>query len=126
MLSVISKKNVKPDFPKIIYKNWGKELIFADTEQYSGKILHLYKDKQFSLHYHIKREETWYVSKGKLILHWIDHDNGIINTEDLNVGDIIIHKPGEAHKLHALEDSEIFEVGTKDYPEDTFRILKGD
>jgi len=126
MLLHNSKKNTIPNLPKVINKNWGKELIFADTENYSGKILYLYKDKQFSLHYHIKREETWYVSKGKLILNWIDSNNGIINSEYLNVGDIIIHKPGEAHQLHALEDSEIFEVGTKEYSEDTFRISKGD
>jgi quercetin dioxygenase-like cupin family protein len=52
--------------------------------------------------------------------------NGITYTEYLNVGDVITNERGEPHQLIALEDSEVFEVSTKHYDEDSFRIHKGD
>jgi hypothetical protein len=43
----------------------------------------------------------------------------------LNVGDDITNERGEPHQLIALEDSEGFEVSTRHYHEDSFRIHKG-
>ena len=77
------------------------------------------------MHYHLKKKETWYVNKGKFILVWIEHRNGITYSEYLNVGDVITNERGEAHQLIALEDSEVFEVSTKHYDDDSFRIYKG-
>ena len=59
------------------------------------------------------------------MLHWIETENGNFHTEYLNVGDVITNECGEAHQLIALEDSEVFEVSTKHYDEDSFRIWKG-
>ena len=75
--------------------------------------------------YHIQKKETWYVAKGKFLLHWIETDNGIPHSEYLNVGDVITNERGEPHQVVALEDSELFEVSTRHYDEDSFRIWKG-
>jgi len=110
----------------IVEKGWGKEIIFANNAEYCGKILCFDKNKKFSMHYHMLKKETWYVSKGKFIINWIDTTNGTFYSEYLEVGDVITNERGEPHQLFALEDSEVFEVSTKHYDEDSYRIYKGD
>lgn len=111
--------------PEIVKKGWGKEIIFVNNDEYCGKILSFEKGKKFSMHYHLKKKETWYVSKGSFILIWIETENGITHTEYLHVGDIITNERGEPHQLIALEDSDVFEVSTKHYDEDSYRLWKG-
>lgn len=111
---------------EIVPKGWGREIIFVNNDEYCGKLLCFDKGKKFSMHYHIKKKETWYVSKGKFILVWVDANNGTTYTEYLNMGDVITNERGEPHQLIALEDSEVFEVSTKHYDEDSFRMWKGD
>ena len=110
---------------EIVKKGWGKEVIFVNNDEYCGKLLCFKKDKKFSMHYHIKKKETWYVSKGRFILIWVETGTGTTHTEYLNVGDVITNERGEPHQLIALEDSEVFEVSTKHYDEDSFRMWKG-
>jgi len=111
---------------EIVPKGWGKEVIFVNNDEYCGKLLCFNKGKKFSMHYHLKKKETWYVSKGKFILIWVETDKGTTYTEYLNVGDVITNERGEPHQLIALEDSEVLEVSTKHYDEDSFRMWKGD
>ena len=111
---------------EIVEKGWGKEIIFVNNSEYCGKILCFNKGKRFSMHYHIQKKETWYVAKGKFILNWIEMNNGTKYSEYLNVGDVITNERGEPHQLVALEDSEVFEVSTRHYDEDSYRINKGD
>jgi quercetin dioxygenase-like cupin family protein len=118
----ISKKVL----PEIVVKGWGKEIIFVNNDDYCGKILCFDKGKRFSMHYHLKKKETWYVNKGKFLLIWIKTENGITYTEELNPGDVITNERGDPHQLIALEDAEVFEVSTKHYDDDSFRIWKGD
>lgn len=117
--------NSKKQTTTIVEKGWGKEIIFVNNDEYCGKILCFEKDKQFSMHYHLKKKETWYVSKGSFKLIWIDTTIGTQYSETLNVGDVITNERGAPHQLIALEYSEIFEVSTKHYDEDSFRIYKG-
>ena len=110
---------------EIVPKGWGKEIIFVNNDEYCGKLLCFEKDKKFSMHYHIKKKETWYVSKGSFILIWVETDTGTTHTEYLKVGDVITNERGEPHQLIALEDAEVFEVSTKHYDADSFRMWKG-
>jgi quercetin dioxygenase-like cupin family protein len=110
---------------EFVPKGWGKEIIFVNNDEYCGKILSFEAGKKFSMHYHIQKKETWYVAKGKLILVWVETENGTFHTEYLNVGDIITNERGEPHQLIALEDSDVFEVSTKHYDQDSFRMWKG-
>ena len=110
---------------EIVPKGWGKEIIFVNNDEYCGKLLCFEKDKKFSMHYHIKKKETWYVSKGSFILIWVETNTGTTYTEYLKVGDVITNERGEPHQLIALEESEVFEVSTKHYDDDSFRMWKG-
>jgi len=122
----IKNEKTKKLSSEIVKKGWGKEIIFVNNDEYCGKILCFNKGKKFSMHYHLRKKETWYINKGKFILNWIDIQNGITHSEYLSKGDIITNERGEPHQMEALEDSEIFEVSTKHYDDDSFRIYKGD
>lgn len=115
----------KKENVEVVNKGWGKEIIFVNNDEYCGKILCFEKDKKFSMHYHLLKKETWYVAKGRFILYWIDTSNGMSYSEYLNVGDVVTNERGAPHQLIALEDSEVFEVSSKHYDEDSYRIWKG-
>jgi len=110
----------------IVPKGWGKEIIFVNNDEYCGKLLCFDTGKKFSMHYHILKKETWYVSKGRFLFHWIEPKTGTQYTENLEIGDVVTNERGEAHQVEALESSEIFEVSTKHYDSDSYRVWKGD
>jgi quercetin dioxygenase-like cupin family protein len=111
---------------KEVNKGWGKEIWFVNNDEYCGKLLCFDKGKKFSMHYHIEKKETWYISKGKFILTWIDTKHGKTYSEYLNEGDVITNERGEPHQMEALEESVIFEVSTTHKDSDSYRIEKGD
>lgn len=119
--NVINKK-IKSE---IVIKGWGKEIVFVNNGEYCGKILSFEKGKKFSMHYHLLKKETWYVSKGRFIFIWIDTSNGTKHSEYLEVGDVVTNERGEPHQLIALEDADIFEVSTQHFDTDSYRIWKG-
>lgn len=94
-------------------KPWGKEIWFAHTDQYAGKILQIKKGHRYSLQYHEKKRETQYVYSGKVKLTY-GTDQADLQEKILNAGDKFECHPYTIHRLEALEDSEIFEVSTSD------------
>lgn len=110
----------------IVQKGWGHEIVIINNEKYCGKILHFNKDAKFSMHYHIKKTETWYVQSGKFTFKWINTSNADILTEELLPGDIITNNIGEPHQIICNEEGDIFEVSTTHYDEDSYRVMKGD
>jgi mannose-6-phosphate isomerase-like protein (cupin superfamily) len=119
--TVINKK-IKSE---VVIKGWGKEIVFVNNGEYCGKILSFEKGKKFSMHYHLLKKETWYVSKGRFIFIWIETSNGTKHSEYLEVGDVVTNERGEPHQLIALEDADIFEVSTQHFDTDSYRIWKG-
>ena len=109
-----------------VEKGWGSEIIIINNQQYCGKILRFKKDAKFSMHYHIKKTETWYVQSGKFILRKIDTAVADIVTEHLVPGDIVTNQIGEPHQLICIEEGDIFEVSTTHYDSDSYRVCKGD
>ena len=74
-----------------IEKPWGYEIIWALTETYAAKILHIAAGHRLSKQYHETKEETVYVLKGTLYNY---EDDGSItkitpgNSFHINVGQI--------------------------------------
>lgn len=92
-------------------KPWGREVWFAHTENYAGKILEVKKGHRLSLQYHEKKTETQYLYKGKVKLIYGKNENALQEII-LNPGDKFDISPYTVHRVEALEDSEIFEVST--------------
>jgi len=111
---------------RIIEKKWGYEKILHNRADYCAKILHFNKGAMFSMHFHMMKTETWYVSKGVFHLMYIDTNNAEVRSETLIEGMTIDVEKGTPHQLLALEESEIFEASTMHYDYDSYRIGKGD
>jgi mannose-6-phosphate isomerase-like protein (cupin superfamily) len=124
------EKNDIPHFPrkgKMVPKAWGYELWIHNSEAYCGKLLVFKKDAKFSMHYHLLKEETWYVSSGSFYYHFIDTNEGKKYKIMIDEGDVIDLKQGQPHQLQATtEGSTIFEVSTQHFDEDSYRVLPGD
>lgn len=109
-----------------IPKGWGEEIIIENNNLYCGKILRFKAGCKFSMHYHLIKDETWYVSSGSFIYRWINTITAEIEEDNLVVGDTVRQKPGQPHQLIAITDGEIFEVSTQHFDYDSYRIFKGD
>lgn len=92
-------------------KPWGREIWFAHTDKYAGKILEIKKGHRYSLQYHEKKHETQYVYSGQVkLIYGTDKDN--LQEKILNSGDKVEVHPYTIHRLQAIEDSQVFEVST--------------
>jgi quercetin dioxygenase-like cupin family protein len=107
-------------------KGWGEELIIENNELYCGKLLIFKKGCKFSMHYHMIKDETWYVDKGIFIYRWIDTETADLKEQTLTPGDIVRQQPGQPHQLEALEDGVVFEISTQHFDSDSYRVWKGD
>ena len=118
---------VKPTVCKgcTVPKGWGEELIIENNEMYCGKILIFKSGCKFSMHYHLEKDETWYVNSGEFIYRWIDTETAEVNEVVLKVGDVVRQLPGQPHQLEALTEGEIFEVSTHHKDSDSYRVWKG-
>jgi len=93
---------------KRIDKPWGYEIIWAQTEDYVGKLLHITSGNRLSRQYHEVKEETIYVLSGVLFNY--DRD-GIV--QRILPGESFHVKPGQIHRFAAMEGNvEVIEVST--------------
>ena len=107
-------------------KGWGEELIIENNEMYCGKLLIFKKGCKFSMHYHLIKDETWYVDKGEFLYRWIDTETAETIEEKLKPGDVVRQRVGQPHQLIAVTDGTVFEVSTQHFNEDSYRVIKGD
>ena len=91
-------------------KPWGYELIFAQTDRYVGKILHVNQGESLSLQYHEMKDETLYVVEGELKLT-IEHD-GDRREMPLRKGEAFHIPPRLIHRMYAVVDTDVAEVST--------------
>jgi quercetin dioxygenase-like cupin family protein len=111
----------------IVKKGWGCEKIIHNSDGYCGKILCFDAGKKCSFHFHLLKTETFYCQKGKvLVRHGRSDDLNSAKEIILSVGDSFHVPIGLRHQMEAIEDSDLFEFSTTDYPEDSVRIVLGD
>ena len=100
-----------------VKKPWGREIIWAETSNYVGKILIIEPGHRLSKQFHEKKEETLYVLEGILLNHLDD------KIEKYFPGQRIHVNPLQVHRFGAPEDRrvKVVEVSTN-YLEDVVRI----
>jgi mannose-6-phosphate isomerase-like protein (cupin superfamily) len=112
--------------PAVVPKGWGHELIIVNTPKYCGKILHFRAGGKFSMHYHLLKEETWYVASGRFRFLYIDTKDATIYETILGVGDVVTNYVGQPHQIICEEEGDIFETSTEHFDSDSYRVFKGD
>ena len=96
---------------KRVEKPWGHELIWAVTDRYVGKVLHIKKGHQLSLQYHNKKDETVMVWTGRMRFEHFVEGQPPQHT-DMGPGEAFHVTPGLRHRMIAIEDTDVFEVST--------------
>jgi mannose-6-phosphate isomerase-like protein (cupin superfamily) len=98
--------------PKKVDKPWGYELIFAVTERYAGKLLHVKAGESLSLQFHNVKDEAWYVLEGRAEVELGAPGESVLAKEVVGAGAAFRFTPGTVHRVKALEDTTILEVST--------------
>ena len=104
-------------------KPWGYELIWAETKDYVGKVLHINKGHQLSLQYHEIKEETIFLQSGKMTLLF-EETPGELKEVPLEPGQAHHIPTGRKHRMIAVEDCDVFEVSTP-HLDDVVRLEDG-
>jgi mannose-6-phosphate isomerase-like protein (cupin superfamily) len=106
-------------------KGWGEEEWLVNIDQYCAKILRIGKGKKCSLHFHRVKTETFNVLSGRVLLRFGPSIESL--EEALLEKNQSFHVPqGILHQFEGLEDSELLEVSTQHFEEDSVRVVKGD
>jgi mannose-6-phosphate isomerase len=99
-----------PDAPYRVEKPWGYELVWARTDRYVGKLLHVRAGHILSLQYHNRKDETMHVLRGELILR-IQPNNDLVS-RPFKAGETVHIPPKLIHQIEAVVDSDVLEAST--------------
>ena len=91
-------------------KPWGHETIWARTDMYAGKILHINAGQALSVQYHNTKDETAHLLSGELIYRVKIGDK----LEDMRLerGQSFRITPGTVHQMEAITDCDVLEAST--------------
>jgi mannose-1-phosphate guanylyltransferase len=95
---------------KRIDKPWGYEILYAESEGYLGKILHISKGECSSLQFHNFKDETIFLSQGSMELQV--EENGELISILMNPGQSYRIMPKVRHRFIAIEECDVLEVST--------------
>jgi mannose-6-phosphate isomerase len=98
--------------PRRVEKPWGWELVWAEAEEYVGKLLFVRAGHALSLQFHRVKDESWYVESGRAELQLGEPGNAVLHEEVVAAGACFRFRPGTVHRVKALEDTLILEVST--------------
>ncbi len=93
-------------------KPWGYEIIWANTDAYAGKIIHINAGEALSVQYHNRKDETVHLLSGE-IRYWVKLP-GEADLQDmrLRAGESFRVAPGTVHYMQAVTDCEVLEAST--------------
>ena len=95
-----------------VEKPWGWELIWADADDYVGKLLFVRAGHALSLQFHREKDESWLVHEGRAQLEMGAPGDAVMDSEIVAPGAAFRMRPGTVHRVKALEDTLILEVST--------------
>lgn len=92
-------------------REWGDEILIAQTDAYIGKILNMRAGKAGGLQAHRQKVETFFLFSGSA---WVDYDagDGVLSRMVMSAG-MSVHVPvGAPHRVTAITDCTFFECST--------------
>jgi mannose-6-phosphate isomerase-like protein (cupin superfamily) len=95
-----------------VEKPWGHELIWAHTDRYVGKILHIKAGQALSVQYHERKDETVHLLSGEMV-YWVQLPGDTkLRDQQLRPGDSFRITPGTIHYMEAVTDCDVLEAST--------------
>jgi len=93
-------------------KPWGHETIWAHTDRYVGKILHITAGQALSVQYHERKDETVYLLQGEM-KYWVQLPGDTeLRDQLLTAGQSFRITPGTIHYMEAVTDCDVLEAST--------------
>lgn len=107
--------------PRRVEKPWGHELIWAHTDRYVGKILHVRAGHALSVQYHNVKDETVHLLTGELN-YWVQMPgDSELRNQQLRAGDSFRITPHTVHFMEAVTDCDVLEASTPEL-DDVIRV----
>ena len=94
-----------------VQKPWGHETIWARSDRYVGKILHINAGQELSVQYHERKDETIHLLSGEIVYR-VQGKDEVLDDVQLRVGESFRITPGTVHQMVALTDCDVLEVST--------------
>jgi mannose-6-phosphate isomerase-like protein (cupin superfamily) len=94
-----------------VEKPWGHELIWAHTDRYVGKVLHIKQGESLSLQYHERKDETIHVLRGAIVFLVGDSEDALEEVK-LEEGMSFNVTPGTRHRMTAISETDLLEAST--------------
>jgi mannose-6-phosphate isomerase len=101
----------RAESPRRVEKPWGHELIWAETDLYVGKVLHVRAGHALSLQYHERKDETIHLLRGEMSFQ-LGSAPESMESIVLREGQSIRIRPGTIHRMEAVTDVDILEAST--------------
>ena len=92
-------------------KKWGREILVAHTDHYTGKVMLMRAGEIGPCQFHVEKDEAFYVYSGKALV-WHDPGDGVLHDLELTAGMAVHIPPGAVHQVEAIEDCVFFETST--------------
>jgi mannose-6-phosphate isomerase-like protein (cupin superfamily) len=102
----------------IVPKPWGHEVIWAHTDKYVGKILHINAGQALSVQYHHQKDETVYLLRGRLKYRvgeakdLTPNEAPVLREFEMKEGQSFRNTPGTIHQMEAITDCDMLEAST--------------
>jgi quercetin dioxygenase-like cupin family protein len=127
-------------------KPWGYELIWAHTEAYVGKLLHINAGHALSVQYHERKDETVFLLRGRMVyrvrgtgdrvhgdrvhgdrVHGDRVHGDRVHGDELDEfemveGQSFRNTPGTVHQMIAITDCDVLEASTP-HLDDVVRLV---
>lgn len=97
---------------KFVTKPWGHEIIWAHTDLYVGKVLHIKAGQALSVQYHNQKDETIHLLRGEMIYRVDFKDGRGLAVVPFAVGESYRNTPGVIHQMEAVTDCDVLEAST--------------
>jgi mannose-6-phosphate isomerase len=93
-------------------KPWGYEIIWASTDTYVGKIIHINAGEALSVQYHNAKDETVHLLSGEM-LYWVKlPGSDDLRDMKLHAGESFRIAPSTVHYMQAVTDCDVLEAST--------------
>jgi len=109
----------------IVKHDWGYEIVWARKPEYVSKIIVLEKaGAKTDMVFHKSGKKSFFVNEGAFKIRWIDTTNGLLNEQQLRMGDVYDVQEMQPYSLESIyPNSSLTEVNNGISEQDRFVII---